>query len=97
MFEENEIIITAILIVKDDRVAEFKKSMKHLVALTKQERGCKEFRIIQSERNLDEYVLWQHFESEVAFNLHMQKPYTQEFFAEEFILSTVPIRGLWSA
>jgi quinol monooxygenase YgiN len=96
MFEENEIIITAILIVKDDMVAEFKKSMRNLVALTKQERGCKEFKIIQSERNLDEYVLWEHFESEVAFNMHMQMPYTKEFFAKEFVLSTVPIRGHWS-
>jgi len=96
MFEENEIIITAILIVKDDKIAEFKKSVHHLVAMTKQERGCKEFRIIQSERNLDEYVLWQHFASEAAFNMHMDMDHTREFFAKEFILSTVPIRGHWS-
>lgn len=96
MLLENEIIITALLTVKDDMTADFKKSVRDLVALTKREKGCIDFRITQSERNLDEFVLWQYFESEVAFSLHLQMPHTQDFFNKEFILSTIPIRGLWS-
>lgn len=65
-----------------DRVAEV---LARHVAATRSEPGCMQFDAYRSTENPDEFVLYEKYVDEAAFESHRQSPHFQEFIAGQVV------------
>ena len=75
-----QIILVAQIRAKQNRHTELKQELILLVKQTQKEPECQQFELHQAERDPHLFVLWECFATQSAFDLHMQQPYSKNYF-----------------
>lgn len=90
----NSIEMTAMIKSAQGKGEILKREIEKLVAQTRKESGCIEFKVFQHEDNSDSFILWEIFSDKKALQLHMQQEYTKRYFDCVFILDTKVIKHI---
>lgn len=85
---------TVLIKVKPGKEAELKTAVLALIKETLKEPGCELFKVFQNKEEPQEFILWEVFTRATDLQQHMEKPYTQEYFALDLVESTVAIQHL---
>ena len=75
-----EVILVAQIRAKQNKYIELKQELTSLVKQTQTEPGCQQFELHQAEQDPHLFVLWECFTTQFAFELHLQQPYTKNYF-----------------
>ena len=75
-----EVILVAQIRAKQNKYIELKQELTSLVKQTQTEPGCQQFELHQAEQDPHLFVLWECFTTQSTFELHMQQPYTKNYF-----------------
>lgn len=70
--------VIAKMVIKEDKVEEFKNIVKELVAETRKEEGCMIYELFQDVNNKNELSFVEEWESSEALQKHMNSKHFQE-------------------
>ncbi len=81
-FVQGYYITAELKVTKQERIQEAKESLIHLCKKTLEEPGCTVFALHHDAKQPTRFLLWEHFEDEVAFKLHFEASHTKEYMAK---------------
>jgi quinol monooxygenase YgiN len=89
---QDRVEMTALITAAPGKEAQIRERLREVVAETVKEPGCVEFRIFEQLDAPGRFVLWEVFASPEALKVHVQKDYTQAYFASGLVASTQVIK-----
>lgn len=92
------VTVVAKLVVKTDAVEPVKAELLKLLAPTRQEEGCIEYRLHQDKSDPDVFIFYENWENMACLERHMTTPHYRnyiaavaEFVAEKTVHKMTPI------
>ncbi|MBU5615039.1 putative quinol monooxygenase [Geomonas azotofigens] len=77
----SKVTIVAKLTAKDDCIEAVKAEVIKMVAPTRQESGCVEYRLHQDRSNPAVFVFYENWKDQAAFEEHMNSPHFKSYVA----------------
>ncbi len=84
------ISILATLTAKNGKAAEVKNELLTLVAHTRKEEGNLQYALHQDPNDENNFIFFEHFKDQAAFDLHASQPYIAAFLAKADALLEKP-------
>jgi quinol monooxygenase YgiN len=76
---------TVLLTAKPGRESDLRHALVELQEATRHEPGCEFFAFYGALDDAGSFALVEEFISAESFEIHMQMPYTQKFFAQDLV------------
>lgn len=85
------VTVVAKLVTRDDAVDSVKAELLKLVAPTRQEEGCIEYRLHQDNSNPTQFLFYENWENLACLERHLRTPHYRDYVAavEGFIVDKV--------
>lgn len=85
------VLLVAYIRAQAGKEATLKAELSALTVQTREEAGCIQFDVHGTE-DPAEFILWEHFADQAAFDAHMDMPYTKQYFAKGLAASTRAVK-----